>query len=160
MDALLILLGTLFGFSLAQAALTLQSIRDRRAGDHAERRSVYARLLATSALCYDLSELVATWPSRNPKGETAKTTSILSQTSADLDANLRASRVLFAEARLVGSQDVTAAAVDLQHVVEEAVLAIKLTVTAAAFGRRWSEIGPRWREAQERFEFAARADLG
>jgi len=159
MEGLLLLVGTTLGFVLSQAALTLQSIRDRRNGDRGDRRQVYGRLLATSALCYDLADLVATWEVSGSARQGAKTTALLAQTSADLDTNLRASRVLFAEARLVGGQDVMSAAVALHHVVEEAVLGIKLTTTAAAFRRKWAELGPRWRDAQEAFELAARADL-
>jgi hypothetical protein len=160
MESLLLLLGTTLGFVLSQAALTLQSTRNRRDRDQGDRRQVYSRLLATSAHCYDLADLVATWPTRGTGRETAKSTSVLAQTSSDLDGQLRASRVLFAEARLLGNQEVMPAAVALQHVVEEAVLAIKLTATANAFNKRWAEINPRWRDAQERFEMAARADLG
>lgn len=159
MEGLLLLVGTTLGFVLAQAALTLQSIRDRRSGDRGDRRQVYGRLLATSAQCYDLADLVATWQIRGSANATAKMTALLAQISADLDTNLRASRVLFAEARLIGGQEVVPAAVALHHVVEEAVLGIKLTTTAAGFETRWVELGPRWRQAQEAFELAARSDL-
>lgn len=170
MDAFLAILGVVAGWLLSQLTLSLQSVRDQRGRWGADKRQLYARLLAAADACYRTTDLIANWtaetqqaagPKRAP-GARARSSNVsaLAETVTELESQLRSSRQLFAEVRLIASEDVIAAAERLHRVGEEAFLVVKFAHGEATLRNRWIPLDLSWREAREEFERIARGDLG
>lgn len=170
MEAFLAVIGVIAGWLLSQLTLSLQSLRDQRSRWQTDKRQLYARLLAAADACYRTTDLIANWTSETRKSGTtpraagsrtrSSTVTALSETVIELESQLRSSRQLFAEVRLIASEQVIAAAEHLHRVAEEAMLVVKFAYGEAALRNRWMPLEASWREAREHFEQIARDDLG
>jgi hypothetical protein len=169
-EAFLAVIGVVTGWLLSQLSLSLQSVRDQRGRWQADKRQLYARLLAAADACYRTTGLIANWTaesrersaaSARPTGSrTRSTVTALSETVTELEAQLRSSRQLFAEVRLIATEDVIASAERLHRAAEEGMLLVKFTHGEATLRNRWTALDGTWREAREQFEQIARGDLG
>lgn len=169
-EAFLTVIGVVAGWLLSQLTLSLQSLRDQRGRWGADKRQLYARLLAAADACYRTTDLIANWTvevrqatgtarSTGTRGRSSNVTA-LADTVTELESQLRSSRQLFAEVRLIASEDVIAAAERLHRVSEEAFLVVKFVNGEATLRNRWVPLEVAWREAREDFERIARGDLG
>lgn len=156
MEGLLLAVGILLGWTLAQLGLSVQSIRDRRAKWEDERRQLYARALALSDLCYQLAASIVRFeePGNPTTGQRA-----LENASRELDASLKSGRMLFSEIRLVAPQEVIEAAEPLHRCAEEASLVITMAPSVAGYRGHWPQLEARWRAARDAFVEVARSEL-
>jgi hypothetical protein len=170
-EAFVALIGVIAGWVLSQLTESLQSVRDQRGRWGVDKRQLYARLLAAADACYRTTDLIANWtvetqqaagPKRTTTSTRARTSNVaaLSETVGELESQLRSSRQLFAEVRLIAAEDVIAAAERLHRVAEEAFLVVKFVQGEATLRNRWIPLEVSWREAREEFERIARGDLG
>jgi hypothetical protein len=155
-EGILLAVGIVLGWTLAQLGLSVQSVRDRRLKWVQEKRQLYARALGLSDLCYQLAGSLVRYEEFG-SGATGKRT--LEYASRELDATLKSGRMLFSEIRLVAPSEVIEAAEPLHRSAEEAFLVITMTSSVGGYRGRWPQLDVRWRAAREEFVEAARADL-
>jgi hypothetical protein len=162
MEGVLLAIGIVLGWTLAQLGLSVQSVRERRAKWETEKRQLYARALALSDLCYLLAGSIVRFeaPGNATAGKRAlEAKRVLEHASRELDAALKSGRMLFSEIRLVAPPEVIEAAEPLHRSAEEASLAITMTSSVTGYSAHWPQLETRWRAAREEFVQAARIDL-